>query len=102
MDLSNEKLVVGTSNRHVFIWDVRNISEPLQQRESSLKYQTRAIATYPNHTGKTLRCKMLPIVMHSTSIFYVFLLTIHHTHATKHHITLACVYVHVYVYVCMC
>lgn len=54
MDLSNEKLVVGTSNRHVFIWDVRNISEPLQQRESSLKYQTRAIATYPNHTGYAL------------------------------------------------
>ena len=41
MSLAGEKLVVGTANRKVWVWDLRNMSHVLQKRESSLKFQTR-------------------------------------------------------------
>ena len=34
-------MIVGTKDRRIWIWDLRNCQEPLQKRESSLKYQTR-------------------------------------------------------------
>jgi cell cycle arrest protein BUB3 len=40
------------AERHVHVYDVRNMAEPLQRRESSLKYQTRAIACMPDGEGK--------------------------------------------------
>lgn len=48
MGLSGEKLVVGTSNRKVMVWDLRNMGFAQQRRESSLKYQTRCIQCFPN------------------------------------------------------
>lgn len=54
MSLCNEKLVVGTAGRHVHIYDLRHMDEPLQRRESSLKFQTRAIKCFPNGAGYTL------------------------------------------------
>eukprot|EP01116_Phalansterium_solitarium_P004447 TRINITY_DN15464_c0_g1_i1.p1 TRINITY_DN15464_c0_g1~~TRINITY_DN15464_c0_g1_i1.p1 ORF type:complete len:342 (+),score=122.79 TRINITY_DN15464_c0_g1_i1:39-1028(+) len=54
MSCVNEKLVVGTAGRHVVIYDLRNMGEPEQRRESSLKYQTRCIRAYPNGTGYAL------------------------------------------------
>eukprot|EP00898_Chlorokybus_atmophyticus_P000287 jgi/Chlat1/1259/Chrsp115S00762 len=51
---SAERLVVGTAGRHVLIYDLRNMSVPEQQRESSLKYQTRSIRCYPDNTGYAL------------------------------------------------
>jgi len=51
---TNEKLVVGTSGRHVHIYDLRFMDEPQQRRESSLKYQTRCIRCFPNGTGYAL------------------------------------------------
>lgn len=36
-------MVVGTAARHVLIYDSRKFSEPLQTRESSLKYQVGRI-----------------------------------------------------------
>lgn len=36
-------LIVGTAERHIVLWDIRKIKEPLQKRESSLKYQTRVV-----------------------------------------------------------
>ena len=51
MDVADRKLVVGTAGRHVYIYDVRNMSETLQKRESSLKYQTRAISCFPTGEG---------------------------------------------------
>mmetsp|Transcript_51858 Transcript_51858/g.105568 ORF Transcript_51858/g.105568 Transcript_51858/m.105568 type:complete len:333 (-) Transcript_51858:67-1065(-) len=54
MAVTSNRIVVGTSNRHVWIYDVRNLSEPEQQRESSLKFQTRCIRTYPDGTGYAL------------------------------------------------
>ncbi|KAL5641582.1 hypothetical protein ACGC1H_001902 [Rhizoctonia solani] len=44
MDMVGTKLVVGLAGRLVHIYDVRKMDTPLQIRESSLKYMTRAIA----------------------------------------------------------
>ena len=55
MDVADRKLVVGTAGRHVYIYDIRNMNETLQKRESSLKYQTRAISCFPTGEG-TLAC----------------------------------------------
>jgi cell cycle arrest protein BUB3 len=44
--------VVGTAGRSIWIYDIRNMAEPEQKRESSLKYQTRCIRTFPDATGR--------------------------------------------------
>ena len=54
MSVSGEQLVVATAGRKVFIWDLRNMSCPQQKRESSLKYQTRCVRSFPNKTGYVL------------------------------------------------
>lgn len=54
MSSSGEQLVVATAGRKVFIWDLRNMSCPQQKRESSLKYQTRCVRSFPNKTGYVL------------------------------------------------
>ena len=38
----------------MWIWDIRNHSEPEQQRESSLKYQTRCIRAFIDGSGYSL------------------------------------------------
>lgn len=38
-------LVVGTNERHVLVWDLRNLSAPVQRRESPLKHQTRCVCS---------------------------------------------------------
>eukprot|EP00727_Mastigamoeba_balamuthi_P002483 m51a1_g12231 putative mitotic checkpoint protein BUB3 (333) ;mRNA; r:78625-79997 len=45
------RVVAATSDRRVIVYDVRKTSEPEQNRESSLKFQTRVIACYPDSTG---------------------------------------------------
>ncbi|KAJ7339419.1 mitotic spindle checkpoint protein Bub3 [Desmophyllum pertusum] len=47
MASSDERLVVGTAGRRVMVWDLRNMAYVQQRRESSLKYQTRCIRTFP-------------------------------------------------------
>jgi len=42
------RLVCGIAGRQVYIYDVRNMKEALQKRESSLKHQTRNIQSHPN------------------------------------------------------
>jgi cell cycle arrest protein BUB3 len=54
MDMNDNRLVVGTSGRHVKIYDVRNMATPEQERESSLMNQTRCIRIFPNNTGYAL------------------------------------------------
>ncbi|THU71618.1 hypothetical protein C4D60_Mb04t03360 [Musa balbisiana] len=54
LSLVGHRLVVATSGRHVNIYDLRNMSQPEQRRESSLKYQTRCVRCYPNGTGFAL------------------------------------------------
>jgi cell cycle arrest protein BUB3 len=51
---SPQRLVVGTSNRLVAIFDLRNMAQPEQMRESSLLHQTRCIRTFPDGTGYAL------------------------------------------------
>jgi hypothetical protein len=51
---AGHRLIVGTSNRHVLIYDVRNLTVPEQRRESSLMNQTRCIRGFPDTTGYAL------------------------------------------------
>ncbi len=53
MDTIDDKLVVGTANRKIRIWNLTNMSMP-ESRESSLKYQTRTIRCFPNKQGFVL------------------------------------------------
>jgi len=54
MSLAGDKVVVATSGRKVWVWDLRSMSAPQQKRESSLKYQTRAVRCFPNKSGYVL------------------------------------------------
>ena len=45
---SSYRLIVGMAGRLIYIYDVRNMKEPTQKRESSLKHQTRNIECHPN------------------------------------------------------
>lgn len=54
MSVNNNKLVVGTSGRQVYIYDVRQMGSPEQVRESSLMNQTRCIRIFPNGAGYAL------------------------------------------------
>ncbi|XP_047135625.1 mitotic checkpoint protein BUB3 isoform X1 [Hydra vulgaris] len=54
MALSEERLVVGTAERRVMVWDLRNTGVVQQKRESSLKFQTRCIRCFPNKQGYVL------------------------------------------------
>ena len=51
MDMSGHRVIVGTSARHVYLWDLRRMSEPEQRRESSLKHQTRVLGAYIEGDG---------------------------------------------------
>jgi cell cycle arrest protein BUB3 len=46
MDSIDNYLVVGMEDRQIYIYDIRKPLEPLQKRESSLKYQTRPIKCF--------------------------------------------------------
>lgn len=54
MSLCGDRIVVGTSNRRVLIWDLKNMQFAEQRRASSLKYQTRCIECFPNKQGFVL------------------------------------------------
>ncbi|EPS40069.1 hypothetical protein H072_6136 [Dactylellina haptotyla CBS 200.50] len=45
------KLVVAMASRSIHIYDLRNMSEPFQRRESSLKFMTRTVRCMPNGEG---------------------------------------------------
>lgn len=66
MDSAGDKLVLAMAQRHVLIYDHRNLSsavqslstgsapstvEPFQKRENSLKFMTRSVKCMPNGTG---------------------------------------------------
>jgi len=51
MSITSNRIVVGTSNRHVWVYDYRNLSQPEQKRESALKFQTRSLRCFPNGSG---------------------------------------------------
>ncbi|KAJ3415587.1 mitotic spindle checkpoint protein Bub3 [Chytridiales sp. JEL 0842] len=51
MDVAHNKLVVAMAGRLVYIYDLRNMTETLQKRESSLKFMTRSVKCMPNGEG---------------------------------------------------
>nr|KAJ0194023.1 hypothetical protein LSAT_V11C800394200 [Lactuca sativa] len=54
VSLVGNRVVVATAGRHVNVYDLRNMSQPEQRRESSLKYQTICVQCYPNGTRYAL------------------------------------------------
>jgi len=51
MALTDHRVIVGTSTKQVLIWDLRQMGEPEQRRESGLKYQTRCIRAFIEGDG---------------------------------------------------
>lgn len=51
MAVSDVRAVVGTSNRHIWVYDMRSLVEPEQRRVSSLKFQTRCVRVFPDQMG---------------------------------------------------
>jgi len=47
LSTENNKVVVGTAGRHVWIYDLRHMGQIEQKRESNLKYQTRCVRLAP-------------------------------------------------------
>lgn len=44
MDIVNNTLVVGMASRMFWIYDIRKMEVPAQQRDSSLRFMTRSLA----------------------------------------------------------
>lgn len=51
MSVSDMRAVIGTSNRHIWVYDMRSLVEPEQRRVSSLKFQTRCVRVFPDQMG---------------------------------------------------
>ncbi|KIM56148.1 hypothetical protein SCLCIDRAFT_1147400 [Scleroderma citrinum Foug A] len=51
LDLINNTLVVGMASRLFHIYDIRKMGEPVQTRESSLKFMTRSLACMVDGKG---------------------------------------------------
>lgn len=48
LDVVDNRAFVGTRDRKIFVWDVRNLKAPMQNRDSPLKHQIRAIKCFPS------------------------------------------------------
>lgn len=46
MDTLGNRVIVGTKDRKVIIWDVRNLGEPEQVRDSPLKVSTAGVGNH--------------------------------------------------------
>ena len=51
MDLRDDKLAVAMSDRKTHIYDIRDMSSPWQERETTLKYMLKCIRLMPNGQG---------------------------------------------------
>lgn len=49
MSTCGHRLILGLANRSVVVWDLRNMTHTL--KESSLKYQIRCLAAFPDQRG---------------------------------------------------
>jgi len=54
MSVTDSRLVVATADRRVVSYDLRMLDAPEFDRESSLKYQTRCVRTFPDGQGYAL------------------------------------------------
>jgi len=64
MDVVGNTLVVVMGGRKINIFDIRRMEKPTQERDSSLRFMTRALACMPTGEGR-----------HSSSIFIRILTT---------------------------
>ncbi len=46
------RVTVGTAGSHISVFDLRKFGDPIEKKESPLKHQTRALATFPDNKGK--------------------------------------------------
>ena len=51
LSVTHPLLVVGTAERHIQVYNLSDPSRPYKQLMSPLKYQTRAVAAFPNKQG---------------------------------------------------
>jgi WD40 repeat protein len=51
LSLTSTRVVVATADRHIIVYDKRNLAVPEQIRESPLRYLTRQISCFPNGDG---------------------------------------------------
>eukprot|EP00049_Salpingoeca_infusionum_P019164 m.360521 g.360521 ORF g.360521 m.360521 type:complete len:330 (-) comp19081_c0_seq1:361-1350(-) len=51
MSLSKNRLVVATAARHIWVFNLDDMSTVFQRRESMLKYQTRTVCVMPDAQG---------------------------------------------------
>lgn len=54
MSAAKNIVAVAMSDRQIYIFDLRKMREPYQKRESSMKFQTRAIKMFPSGTAYAL------------------------------------------------
>jgi hypothetical protein len=53
MSCTKNLVVAALAERRIVVYDDRNMSKPLYDRESALKYQTRCISCFPSGEGST-------------------------------------------------
>jgi cell cycle arrest protein BUB3 len=51
MDAAQNTVVVAMAGRKINIYDLRRMDRPTQERESSLRFMTRALACNPDGEG---------------------------------------------------
>eukprot|EP01041_Mallomonas_annulata_P002543 gene2543-4959_t len=54
LSITDTRVIIATAGRHILIYDVRNMSQVEQIRESPLRHQTRKVACFPDGTGYAL------------------------------------------------
>ena len=51
MDTFGSSVIIGTSGRHINVYDLRSLDSPREARKSSLKYQTRCLRVFSKSPG---------------------------------------------------
>ncbi|CAI5744427.1 unnamed protein product [Peronospora destructor] len=54
MDVRSHVVAIGTSERQVTVFDLRQLAQPLVRKESPLKYQIRCVSVFPDLMGIAL------------------------------------------------
>ncbi|KAE9007419.1 hypothetical protein PR002_g16200 [Phytophthora rubi] len=54
LDVRAHVLAVASSERQLAVFDLRNFSQPIMQKESPLKYQVRCVSVFPDLQGVAL------------------------------------------------
>jgi len=89
MGIVGHRVVVGTSERHVLLFDLRKLSpgdtSPEQRRASSLKFQTRCIGTSPIPHAVHGACYVLGSIEGRVAVEFVEQDVEHHKFAFKCH-----------------